>query len=171
MKITETKHFQYSIKFKTPFKNSSDTFTERNGIIISTKTDNGLISFGEIAPLPGFSTETLSGIKRNITAILDLLIDKTFPQNPNELFETINAFNLSPSEQFGFEQALTSLLIQNDITSFLKELKRNLSGEINVNALIGFLPTEEILNKIQVFIEHGFTTIKIKAGRKNLKTI
>ena len=167
MKINEVKYSPYSIKFTTPFKGASADLSGREGIIIEAKTNEGVSSFGEIAPLPGFSIETLKDVTNRLTAITGLLKDKHLPDSYLDLDEFLSSEKLYPSERFGVEQAILNLIINNNRNKFLKELGRAFYSQIKVNAVLGIRPLDETISEIRRFIREGFNTVKIKAGRKN----
>lgn len=75
----------YQRRFKQPLRTSHGVWQIREGIIVSLRDQSGIVSQGEIAPLPWFGSETLSQAvefcqqlgevisKKNITAIPDNL--------------------------------------------------------------------------------------------------
>ncbi len=165
MKIINVKYAKYSLKFKLPFKTSNQIFTNRSGIIIKLISDNGSVAFGEASPLPGFSNETTVDVINEIEQINKTLllnnIDSSFFLNKTDFDDFIK----SPSLKFGFEQAVAGILLQNK--PVIKIFNRKLNNNIKVNGIVGLLNKDLFKKKFTEYVKEGFSTIKLKIGRKN----
>jgi len=82
------------IPYKIPFKNQF-----REGLIVHIKTQEGEEGFGEIAPLPNWSKETLNDAKKQALETL---------KTPHS-FEELQKLDLYPSVRFGLESALLDI--------------------------------------------------------------
>ena len=51
MIIRKVKVWQYSIPLRTPLITAQGTIAKRRGLIVRAETDDGLVGYGEIAPL------------------------------------------------------------------------------------------------------------------------
>ena len=49
----------YQARFVRPFQTAAGTLTQRQGLIVRVTDAEGRCGYGEAAPLPGFSDETL----------------------------------------------------------------------------------------------------------------
>lgn len=89
----------YQRHFHPPLKTHYGAWRDRSGIILKLTSGNGLVSYGEIAPLPWFGSETL---EQAITWCQQLpaTLDQT------AIFAIPDAL---PACQFGFESAWVAL--------------------------------------------------------------
>src|SRR5436305_518225 len=53
---------RYSLPFRSPVRTAHGVWAEREGVIVRLDGETGSAGFGEAAPLPGFSRETVSEI-------------------------------------------------------------------------------------------------------------
>lgn len=159
MIIKEAKYFPFALQLKSPFVNSTSTFTERKGLILKLTDELGNVGYGECSPLPGFSEESLQEAESSLSETLAFLNQTEFETDfsiPSEL----------SSVKFAVEQALLSLAFQQNNKFWINKLGL-VNRTISVNAVLGFDSFENILTKLQQKIELGFDTFKIKVGREN----
>ncbi|WP_354622990.1 o-succinylbenzoate synthase [Psychromonas sp. MME2] len=93
--IAQAKLFIYQLPFKVPLNFKGQLLTYRSGLILQLQDEQGRYGLGEIAPLAGFSRETLVEARDQIIAHLSTA---THPLNKLQ--------NGYPSVQFGLENAL-----------------------------------------------------------------
>lgn len=99
------KLFRYRLPFKIPLLFRGVKLTAREGVILQVQNDNGEFNFAEIAPLPGFSKETLQQAVTQMIAVLNnpLLGSKA---NNNK-----SAMPLYPSVHFALDCILHNIPI------------------------------------------------------------
>jgi O-succinylbenzoate synthase len=85
----------YHRRFKQPLQTSHGSWKMREGIILSLKDDDGKVSWGEIAPLPWFGSETLEEAYNFCDRLPQKITEETIFSIPDGLSAT----------QFGFESA------------------------------------------------------------------
>lgn len=165
MIIREFKFSQFSLNLKEPFKNASFIIETRNGFIIKITDENNYIGFGEVAPLPGFSSETLHECEVALNRLYYTIIDNSAKNEEFDLISELHSISNLPSLIFGIEQAVISLLIQRG------ELSSLLSHEkiIHVNGIVGIKSKEEIFRKIDDLLANDFKTIKMKLGINSIE--
>lgn len=165
MKIINVKYTKYSLKFKLPFKTSNQIFINRSGIIIKLISGDGSAAFGDAAPLPGFSNETTGDVINEIEQINKILplnnIDNNFFLTKTDLDDFIKI----PSLKFGFEQAVAGLLLKNE--PVIKIFNRKLNTNVKVNGIVGLLNKDLFKKQFTKYLKDGYSTIKLKIGRKN----
>ena len=115
------KFFPYQRKFKIPLETRYGPWSVREGIILQLIKNEQQIGWGEIAPLPWFGSETLEQALNFCQSIGSYLSQKLIDEIPDNL----------PACQFGFESALTNLLVN----------KTLLSIELNQEQYSYLLPT------------------------------
>jgi O-succinylbenzoate synthase len=137
----------YQRKFKRPLQTSHGIWDIREGIILRLNDENGLISWGEIAPLSLFGSENF-----------DQALDFCHHLPANISSEMI--FSISPELpacQFGFESALS-----NEINS-PPPAPPCQGGEKKLSQYSGLLPAgETALSALQMLWAQGFRTFKWK---------
>lgn len=126
----------------------------RSGLLVSITDAKGNSSWGEIAPLPKWSQETLNDALHQLQQGQDeiLRIDWT----PHNCFKELAKLELLPSVSFGLESALLSLLVP------LSEYT------ITTSALL-MGSSEEILKQATLRYHEGFTSAKLKVGHLTFK--
>ncbi len=159
MIIKEAKYFPFTLKLKSPFRNSSTVTTERKGLILQLEDEHGNISYGECSPLTGFSNETLEEAESSLNETVKFL------NQPKAIKDFEIPSSLS-SVKFAAEQALIDLAFKQK-SGLLKNIPFLTDSQIKVSAVLGFDSTENILRQIEKKIEIGFDTFKIKVGRDN----
>jgi len=97
--------FPYQRKFKIPLQTRYGTWSVREGIILKLINHEQQIGWGEIAPLPWFGSETLEKALDFCQSIGSSLHEKIINEIPDRL----------PACQFGFESALTNLLVNKPV--------------------------------------------------------
>ena len=164
MNRIELKYSPYLLRFINPFATSKGNISERKGLIISLQSSSGHTGFGDAAPYPELSSETYEEVLSAIENIdVNFKIDLSDIENSlDDFFAPIN--NL-PSLRHGIEQAFLNLISKEKNIYLNQILHRTSKKEIKVNAVIGLLPAKETLEAVIKYIEQGFHTIKLKAGR------
>lgn len=157
--------YKYRLPFISPFHIADMVFNHREGFFLHYH-DSDYETLTEIAPLPGFSDESMSDAQEcltdHLTQIHELLYTaETLPG----LSADIQTLNLLPSVQFGVSTAGISLLAQRAHTSIHQLLGFELSRKILVNAAIGIRSkTENLLEQIDYYNNQGYRTLKLKCG-------
>ncbi len=158
MIIESFNYTAFEIPFKKAFENSGYRTITRRGFIVEIVDELGNMAFGEISPLPGFSSENIDMIRPKLEEIKQLL---TNSELDSELFESIAEL---PSLKFGISQALHTIFILRN--GFDPEQKY--VSSILVNGVVGLLPKIQTLSEVESLLNAGFKTIKIKVGRESI---
>ncbi len=164
MKITEIKVFRYSLPLKSPVRLAKTTLEVREGLIIQLANENELLGFGEIAPFPGFSRESLGDAESQVLDILSLHPDSI---DSRELENMLKGFY--PSVQFGIESALLDLRAKERSVNISQFLSRSPLKSVSVNGLLTG-SREDILRKAREYSEKSYKAVKLKVGSNNLDT-
>lgn len=131
----------YQRRFRQPLKTSHGQWKIREGIIVSLQDSEGNISYGEIAPLPSFGSETLSQALSFCSQYSQGITSTEIEQIPDSF----------PACQFAFESALAGFT-----TSLIKE------EELPLCCLLSAGKTA--LTQWQRYWEQGHQTFKWKIG-------
>lgn len=162
MKIKKIRVYRYSIPFKFPVKLGRTVLEKRDGLVISITTENGERGFGEIAPLSGFSRESLLQAETQFKLFIK---SHSGSKSIEELEKSIG--NLYPSVRFAIECALIELKAKSGGVSAAEILNKNFRQSVSVNGLLTGTKNE-IINKAVEYARLGYKTVKLKAGSNNI---
>ncbi|MFT6985223.1 MAG: O-succinylbenzoate synthase [Psychromonas sp.] len=120
---TQAKLFLYKIPFTCPLTFNGQRISLRKGLILQLQDKQGRCSFGEIAPLPGFSSENLAQATAQIITLLEEGISVLNQQSglyPSVQFALDNALQHTPLTKTFADSDIIPLL-QGDNSDLIKE--------------------------------------------------
>lgn len=156
------KLYTYRIPFKQPFITGAGTFNFREGLLVRYY-DQTIDVISEVAPLPGFSDETLDKAStdlRSSTFKADQFFSKPFLAD--HLNRWIHQNTATPSAAFGLSSLGLFILSARKQAPVHKILKMNSPDVLQVNAVIGSTSETDFLKKADAFISNGFSVLKCK---------
>ncbi|MFA6243848.1 MAG: enolase C-terminal domain-like protein, partial [Candidatus Hydrogenedentales bacterium] len=163
MKFARARYFRYALRLKRPLELRGRTITKREGYIIALESGDGAIGYGEIAPLPGFSFETMESSLVSARHVVDALkkSEYTLDAEPYAARPWDRAF---ASVRFGVETAILHLHAQAEGKSLGRLLNPRCRDAVSLNALL--LGTrEDVLEQAARRLSEGYRTFKLKIGR------
>ena len=167
MRIAFATFHRYSLFFHGPMQFRSDRVQRRDGLIVSIHSDDGGVGYGEIAPLPGFSKETLDearvAAKRCIESLkMRTNIGARVPAGlrDREMFP--------PSMRFGVECALWDLAARTNKAKPAGLLVTQPAAKVPVNMLL-MDHLEHMIAHAQGMAPLGFRALKLKVGRDSME--
>ena len=167
MIIKNVKVWQYSIPLRTPLITAQGTIAKRRGLIIRAETDDGLVGYGEIAPLEGFSRESLEDARRAISSLQQRLEGQPIPHDQSALQASYvgrggDRVSL-PSIPFGMETMLADLAAQTAGVSLSRWCNQQASDRVPVNAILSG-NMAEIKEQLSRMLPRGYRAYKLKVG-------
>jgi len=163
-----TSYYAFKIPFKTPFRISNQTLNTRNGILLVFNSGD-FLAFGEVAPLPGFSKETIEQV---LTVLIENQknLEAAFRNNEAEqLISILDGIHNFPSLSFGLDSLLLDLNSKKNDTLISSNLFNQVLSNPSVNGAIGIQDVESSLSKADSLTQNGISTFKIKLGADNHK--
>ncbi|HET6527935.1 MAG TPA: o-succinylbenzoate synthase [Balneolaceae bacterium] len=155
--------YTYRLPFSSPFITSKATFRFREGVILEYRGDE-FTCYGEAAPLPGFSAETLPDIRQNITQKKSEFKAVFESEAPVEALQKLYQKSQIPASlQFGLDSLAYQIEAHHAGTNLRGFLFENAPQKIPVNAVVS-LHADKYLSKVEQFMAEGFQTIKFKTG-------
>lgn len=164
MIIEDIQYKPLKIKLNGTFKVAFTEIDYAENVLIKIQTDDGVIGYGEAAPMPFVTGETAQSVE----AALDLLKPGLIGLNPlalDKIHEIIDGAILSnTSAKCAIDMALYDIAGK----AFGKpvyELLGGSSGKVQNDATIGIAAPEEMADKALYYVEElGYNILKIKVG-------
>lgn len=157
------KYLKYRLPFATPLKTSNQTFEFREGYILKYSEQN-FSCYGEAAPLPGFSKESLDEIEKSLDEIRNEITRVLHYEQPVESLQDIyKKYQLPAALQFGLDTVAYQIEAERLDLNLHQYLFDDAKTEVPVNALIS-LNEQDVTGNVAHFVDEGFKTIKCKIG-------
>jgi o-succinylbenzoate synthase len=155
--------YSYRLPFKTPFRSAGNSHSHREGIILVFK-DGTTEAYGEVAPLPGFSTETLEQVTEVLKLNHKQLEEALEAGEVSALLQVIDQIHHFPSLSFGIDTLIHDLEAKKKGQSLGNYLFDNFPKSITANATLPLQETTKTIANAKSLIKEGFQTLKIKVG-------
>ncbi len=143
----------------------------REGLVVHIISDRGCMGFGEIAPLPGVSSELLKKAVHQAETLARELKNAPVPVDGPHLLEWLtrrfSGGEICPSVKFGFEAALTAMAADTHNLSVAAFLGTDVAQEASS---AGFLhgSSTDIVRQARFLSAKGYTTFQLKVGSRNI---
>lgn len=157
------RYFKYSIPFKKPFKTASGEFNTRKGIVLLFEHKD-IKAYGEVAPLPGFSTETIEQVTLVLQQNKKHLEQAFINEDARQIIDVLDQIHQFPSLSFGLDTLWHDFQSKKENKSLAEYLFGLNNSSIKCNATIDIQTEEEMLSHIREKKEEGFNTFKLKVG-------
>lgn len=156
--------YSYQLPFTQPLESSSGIYANREGFILEF-SGPGVQCYGEAAPLPGFSSETLGDTQTKIENHID---DWSTLLNTDHPIQHLQAHYLAegipPALQFGLDSLAYQSEAQKTNKSLAFFLFKDSFSTVAVNGLLSLIDSDNPISSVQKLISDGFRTIKCKVG-------
>lgn len=157
-------YFKYKLPFRTPFKTSSKEYSHREGILLIYKEGN-IEAYGDIAPLPGFSSESLDDIRKVLTMNHRSLEKSIRGGEGADSLSLLNRIHSFPSLTFGLDMLLHDLAAKSEGKSLSDYLYGEKAPKLRCNFTLPLTDTETAVTTCREKEQEGFDTVKIKTGK------
>ncbi len=161
---------RYRLPLTAPLVLKGTEHTEREGVLVRLD-DAGHVGWGDVAPLPGFSPETLDVALADVRRATSLFAERTPGPDwtdPNgALHRALDALGLTPSAQFGLDLAAFHLAAARAGRTLAEAMHPDPEVTVPINALLVGAP-KEVLDEAEQLVTAGYRTLKLKVGRTGL---
>ncbi len=163
--LSRCRIFRYRLPLAAPLRLAGQVIHERAGVLVRIDSDSDVSGWGDAAPLPGFSRETVEEAETELTAWAGRLRGAVFDPGGDDLESRLGSgpAAASPSVRFALETALASLSRRMEDTA-AAELTC-FEGAVPVNGLLTGL-REQVLADARRFRDGGCRAVKLKVGRR-----
>lgn len=169
MRIVGFDLYRYDLALSEPVTLKDATLQRREGALIRLSADGGPEGWGEAAPLPGFSPESLEDTIEHLRATTPGLLGREMPANLSASGDAPfpEHDRLPPSARFGLEVALLNLHTASRGETLPDLLAHHPAQTIYTNGLLSG-STEDALENASHMREEGYRAVKLKVGRRRL---
>ena len=140
--------YTYRLPLKRPIKTPVEILSHREGFLLHATAEDGREGWGEVAPLSGFSRESLVEAENELRFIVK--------NHGEELREYTSSLS---SVQFGIDQCLAEI----KSSRFLPKQKK-----IAVNYLLSGEP-DDVLDQAKTGLRKGYSCFKLKVGKTEVE--
>ena len=164
--ISSCRIFRYRLPLAAPLPLAGRVIHERAGVLVRIDSDSGVSGWGDVAPLPGFSRESIEDAETELMACAGRLRGARFDPQGDDLGPSVGfepAAAMSPSVRFGLETALVSLSRRMEDRS-AAELAC-FDGAVPVNGLLAG-SREQVLADARRLRDGGCRAVKLKVGSR-----
>lgn len=169
--LTRLEFHTLKLDLTRPFVTAVKTITQREIIVLrATICVEGetVVGFGEVAPLPGWSEESLA----DCLAVLDTIAQPVSLNSIEQLDASLPELRKFPTLRFGVELALLDALSRHQnmtISQLIAELFNpdktgELATSVPLQSTVGSLALDELLKHAKKAQEEGYQYLKIKVG-------
>ncbi len=158
--------YHYSLPLKRPLSLRGETLDRRCGVLIQLTDVRGHDGWGDAAPLPGFSAESLEEVEESIRQLGSAWVRREDCGAIEEMMLDIGL--ISPSARYAFSLARMNYAASVRGISLLELLAPGVSASVPINGL--FAPSgqssEEEVARLKMA---DYKTVKIKVGAGSLR--
>lgn len=169
MRIDSVTVHPYTLPLVEPVVWGGVSHAERRGALVRVETTAGEVGWGDAAPLPGFSVETLdesvAALGAAASALTGTEIAPAEAFRPDSLLHArLDAAGLPSSARFGVDLALAEAAAQHGG----RTLPQALAGDPAVVLPLAGLVLDGSLAEAVRLAEAGYRTLKLKVGRASV---
>jgi len=163
MKISDATCYKYTLPLREPLELEGQTVRRRRGLLLRLTGEDGEVGWGEAAPLPGFSAESVDEAAealsararalrgRRLSEDLQPLVQKSGPEPP-------------PSVRFAVQSAVVE--VRADRATSVGSLLGDGRDPVSLNALVPAGATN-LTARGERLRRAGFQAVKLKVGRSD----
>lgn len=151
------------MNLKSPFRNSLETVSDRELIIVEVKDAEGEVGFGEGVAFqtPWYTEETLHTSWHMLRDVMIPLLKSRFISHPSEVDHILSGIRRNPMAKFAIEGAIWDVYAKKEGIS-LAEALGGTSTKIKAGVAVGASDHDTMLEEISHRISEGYERIKVK---------
>jgi len=165
--------FEYDLPLDPPFRWRGGEVAEREGVLLRLEDAGGRVGWGDAAPLPGFSRESLAEAMAALEAAAPTLAPAEFdarqvadPESP--LHSELDGLALPPAARYALDLALADLAAAEAGTPLPRLLDAGAADRLHIAALIDGEP-ETVVDRAATRAADGYVALKLKLGRLDVE--
>lgn len=162
MRVRSLDAFRYRVPLGAPLNLGPRTITARDGLLVRVESGSGAIGWGDVAPLPGFSPESLADAADVLQTLIPDLIGASVEE---ALARTVDGAFPS-TVRFGLELALHHVHAEAVSTTIPHVLGDSPRCTVLYNGLLA--GEDDLPRGARRLQEAGYRAIKLKVGRQSI---
>lgn len=169
MRIEGFDLYRYDLALSEPVALKDATLRRREGALIRLTADDGSEGWGEAAPLPNFSPESLTDATEQLRTIAPPLAGREVPVSPSMPYDPTfpELARLVPSARFGLEVALLNLSAASREKLPSQLLTNQPEETVLINGLLSG-SMDKMLADARSMGKGGYRAVKLKVGRREV---
>ncbi len=162
--ISTARLHPYRLRLRRPWRTALGEWTERHGWLVRLETEDGLVGYGDCAPLPEVGTELFAVAE----ATLRELVSGAPGRSPAMLLDRLDECHGKPAARCGVECALLDILSKREARPLACWLNPGARRSVRLNAALGSLERDP-LRRARQAVTGGFRVLKVKLGVMSLE--
>ena len=169
MKLARFDLYRYKLPFSRPLTLKGVTFHHREGLLVRLSGDDGSEAWGETAPLPGFSRESLDEAAKQLLQLARSMMGRAATDDWVDPYGEFawEIEDIAPSVWFGFELAVWSLYGALSGRTLPELLTPSPRAVVPVNGLLSGSPAQ-VLEEARRMRNAGYRSVKLKVGARSV---
>lgn len=158
--------YRYTLPLTEPLALGSDLVSDRQGLLLHLTLDSGADGWGDVAPLPGFSAETMDEAIADARRLRGEWEGRTLPdESPQAALRALSdPGKVVPSVRFGGESAVVEALAEATGVAPARLLGADRSV-VALNALVRTGEAQALVEVGRQLRSAGYYAVKLKVGR------
>lgn len=167
MTVADVDLYRYELPLTDPLQLGASTVEHREGLLVRLTARDGAVGWGEAAPLPGFSDETLADVVSRAQSLASRWAGSTVSLSTEALDASLRGLPIGQEEprslRFALESAAVALhaAAEGDSLSSVLGVPRS---TVALNALLTSLQENGREEAVRLR-EAGYRAVKVKVGR------
>jgi o-succinylbenzoate synthase len=171
MKLARFDLFHYSLSFSQPLMLKGATLRRREGLLLRLTGDDGSEGWGESAPLPGFSGESLEEAAAQLRRLAESMGEREATDDwvdpDGDFSRGLDRIDPAPSVRFGFDLAVWNLYAASSGKALPELVAPRPRAVVPVNGLLSG-SSGEVLEEARRMRDAGYRSIKLKVGARTV---
>ncbi len=151
--------YPYRLALRQPWRSALGSWSVRQGWLVKLGTTDGLVGYGDCAPLPEAGTELLTVAETELRS----QVARVFGQTPSSILDDLDGCNDTPAVRCGLESAVLDVLSKSDGKPLYRWLDPGAVQRVSVNAMLGTLEGD-VIGRARDAVRRGYGVLKIKLG-------
>ncbi|MBI5267273.1 MAG: o-succinylbenzoate synthase [candidate division Zixibacteria bacterium] len=170
MRIERVRLFSYTLPLVRPITMLGDAMSAREGFVVALTDDSGETGWGEMAGIPGRSTDhDLIFLRFEFADAAAKMVKVQIHDGRSleDLLGTTIPWRVKPSALMGLESALLTLVARRKNLPFAELISRKHSDHVAINSLIE--TQDRFGERVTEIIDEGARAVKLKVGRQSVE--
>ena len=171
MTISESALYRYALPLTAPLQLGSEAVTRRRGVLVRLATEEGCVGWGDAAPLPGFSDETLGDVEQHARAALPHWMGTSLLKAQGDLDATLQALPFEAGAPSSFRFAMEGAVVSAAAAAHEASVPEMLGTPRQTVALNALLPRSGANGPTQAVRrqDEGYRAVKVKVGQGSVE--